>query len=71
MNTLALHVLRATPFYIYHIFKILDIEIYKINMKIIFQEIKQNLHNSCVIFLLTSIACCIYTNLFYNDMMSL
>jgi hypothetical protein len=68
MNTLIPHVLRASPFHVYHTIETHITSVYKINMKIIFQKIIINLHDFCAKFLLTSITCRIDTILFYDDM---
>jgi hypothetical protein len=67
INTLVPHVLRAIPFHVYQTIETHITSVCKINMKISFQTIKWNLHSFCVIFLLTSITCCIDIILFCTN----
>jgi hypothetical protein len=64
-------ILRASPFHVYHTIETHNTSVCKMNMKIIFQTIKWNLHSLCVIFLLTSITCCIDIILFCTNVMRL
>ena len=63
------HVLRTSPFHVYHTIETHISSICKINMKITFQTIKWNQHSLCVILLLKSIMCCIDTILFCTNVM--
>jgi hypothetical protein len=71
ISTLIPHVLCASPFHDYHTIETHITSICKINIEISFQTIKWNLHSLCVIFLLTSITCCIDIILFCIDVMRL
>jgi hypothetical protein len=71
INTLIPLVLRASPFHVYHTIETHITCVCKINIKITFQKQKWNVRSLGVIFLLTSITCCIDTILFCIDVMHL